>query len=395
MRKLSKEYRKFKMVKHWQPANEILLVRDLTNPKNKFGKFFSFLYEKTKKAYKDFPIRKDGTDPFVHPLNLAWDLKKANIDDPVTLSSALLHDYIEEKVDCYQKNNKIAKDEKGLDLLDRFETKVFLELENDLTDYCKDNKLDIKLIKDIIEVLKLLTRHKRHFYYRSISAIYNHKDEKIKEKAIQVKLADRIHNIQSLAPFNELGKIYQAFKNLFILNNTKRFLIDKYGKEVNFDKAIHPTEKLFRKCCKATYDAFLNVCHASLAKNIFEVESMLQLAFRKFVHEKHGLWEVTKVEKKETHPMRLYQGIVKKYDARLHQEWKKFDKMKSDEMKYCKKFFADFDFDDKQIQALIEYKDAHALKEVVSRLLYKRIYIISGFGCSELCSRGQICMKKR
>ena len=37
LKKISKEYKRYKIVEHWQPANEILLVRDLTNPKNKFG----------------------------------------------------------------------------------------------------------------------------------------------------------------------------------------------------------------------------------------------------------------------------------------------------------------------------------------------------------------------
>ena len=63
------------------------------------------------------------------------------------------------------------------------------------------------------------------------------------------------------------------------------------------------------------------------------------------------------------------------------------------EKDYCKKFFADFNFNDNQLDAIIGYKDAYALKEVVARLLYKSNYLISGFGCSELCSRRMVCMK--
>jgi hypothetical protein len=239
----------------------------------------------------------------------------------------------------------------------------------------------------------LLTRHKRHFYYRSISAIFTCKDEELKKKAIQIKLADRIHNIQSLDSFCFQGKIYQCFKNLFIINNAKRYLMDKFGEDVDPSRGIHPTEKLFKKCCKSTYDAFLNVCHLCLNDGAKEVESMLQLAFRKFVHEEHGLWNVTKVDKDETHPMRLYRGIVRKYDARLHLEFDRYEKMKDYEMNFCRKFFSDFNFSEEKLNSILCYKDAYALKEVISRILYKPNYVISGFGCSDLCSRGMVCMK--
>jgi len=393
MAKVSPEYQTYMVLEHWQPANEIILVEEFTDKRQKLSPLLTFLYNKAKEEYKQFPQRKDGQDPFIHPLNLAWDLKKAKINDPITLSVAMIHDLVEEKVDCYKKKQDLSNDKDKVKILDDYEIKLFKKLEKEIIEFCHQHDLGQEVAKEIIAVLKLLTRHKRHFYYRSISAIFNCSDEKIKEKAVQVKLADRIHNIQRLESFDIQGKLYQCFKNLFIINNTKRYLMDKFGKDIDPSRGIHPTEKLFKKCCKATYDAYLNVCHLCLAQGIEDVESMLQLAFRKFVHEEHGLWNVTKVDKEETHPMRLFRGIVRKYDARLHLEWDRYEKMKDKEYQFCENFFSDYDFSEEQLQAIICYKDAYALKEVIARMLYKPNFVISGFGCSELCSRGMICMK--
>jgi hypothetical protein len=393
MPKSSQEYATYKDLEHWKPINEIILARDLSDKKDSLAPLFAYIYKKTKEAYHYFPDRKDGQDSFTHPLNLVLDLKKASITDYTVLCAGMLHDYVEEMVDLYKKENNIIEDKEGIIILDKHEIIVVKELVDDLKKLCKKKKMCEKAIDEIMALLNLLTRHKKHRYYRSISEIFNCKNKDIKEKAIQVKLADRIHNIQTLETFDSQGKVYQAFKNLFILNNTKRYLQEKYGDNFQTDKAATSTEKLFKKCCKATYDAFLEICHQCFNKGIQETESMLQLAFRKFAHEKGGLWVVTKLDPKERHPMRLYFEIVRKYDARLHQEFDKFDKAKEEEKDYCKKFFADFNFNDNQLDAIIGYKDAYALKEVVARLLYKSNYLISGFGCSELCSRRMVCMK--
>ena len=147
------------------------------------------------------------------------------------------------------------------------------------------------------------------------------------------------------------------------------------------------TEKLFKKCAKATYDAFLSVTRSALKLGIEGSESMLQLAFKKYAWEKAGWWSITHTDLKETHPLRLYQGIVNKYDVRLHQEWKQFDKLKQQEKEYCRKFFSDLKYNEEQLQAVINYKDAYAFKEIVARLIYKPNYVLSGFTCSELCSK--------
>ena len=386
------EYKRYQIIEHWKPINEVIMIKDLTDKKHKLAPLFSCIYKKTKEAYYHFPDRRDGQNSFIHPLNLVWDLKLAGVKDQITLCAGLLHDYVEESVDLYKKEQKIKSDKEGIKTLDEYEKQIFFKITEELTKCCKKNKLDEKIVDELIQIVKLLTRHKRHFYYRSISEIFNYKDEKIKEKAMQIKLADRIHNIQSLETFDIQGKTYQCFKNLFILNNTKRFIQEKYG-EKDPTKIPNPTELLFKKCCKATYDAYLNVCHLCIEEGIKETESMLQLAFRKFVHEKGGLWTVTKLTIKEKHPMRLYFEVIRKYDTRLHQEWDKFKDITKDEKDYCKKFFYDFNFNEKQIEAIVNYKDAYSLKEVVARLLYKKNYVISGFGCSDLCSRKMVCMR--
>ncbi len=391
--KISPEYRAYKIVELWEPVQGDILVKNLADPTKKLGKLFAYAYEITKKEYASFPKRKEGQNPIIHPLNVVWDLWRAGINDMVTLSTALTHDLIEEKVDLYKKKKEIKEDQKGIVILDSYENECFLALEQELKTFCSGNKIDLKLIEEIMRLLQMLTRHKRHYYYRSISTIFNYGDEKLKEKAIQIKLADRMHNIQSLDTYNEQGRIYSCFKNLFILNNTKNYLIKKYGKEANPKRDSDPTNLLFKKCSKATYDAYSKVCKLALERGINEVTSILELAFRKFVHEKKGLWAVTALDPKEIHPIRFYQGIVRKYDARLHHEWDKFQRMEKEEKDYARKFFADYKFKEEQLQAILDYKDAYALKEVIARMIYKRNYVIFGFGCTDLCSRKMVCMK--
>jgi len=117
---------------------------------------------------------------------------------------------------------------------------------------------------------------------------------------------------------------------------------------------------------------------------------MLQLSFKKFDLETGGLRGVTHVNAKELHPMRLYQGVVRKYDARLFQEWDRLDEIKEDEENYCRGFFARYKCTSNLIRAIIEYKDAYSLKEVVGHLLYDPEYFIKGFLTTELSRRGRI-----
>jgi len=384
--KNSPEYHNYLFSEIWKPLKKVLPASQLVGK----DPLLLYLYQKIKKQYKEFPLRNDGEDPFLHPLNTFYYLQKAKVEDPVTLAAGLLHDYIEEQVDLYKHQHSIKENQKGLNLLDEYELQLIAKLEEDLKIFCKQEEINPALAKKIISVIHVLTRDKNHLYYRSISEIFLSKNEKTKERAIQVKLADRMHNIQTLSSYDEKDRIYQCFKNLFILNNAKRYLLTIKSSRKKRD--LYSTGKLFTKCCKSTYEAFLGVCHLSLIHKFGRIKSMIHLAFRKYVSEQGGLWAVTKVNKDETHLFRLFQGIVRKYDARLHMEYNRFRKMENYELDFCRKYFSEFHFNDKKLISLIHYKDAYALKEVVARLLYKKSYVIFRFGCSDLCERGNRCM---
>ena len=146
-----------------------------------------------------------------------------------------------------------------------------------------------------------------------------------------------------------------------------------------------PIERLFNKCCKATYDAFYTICTlCKEKKEIKEIVPMLQLSFKKFALEQEGVLVVTKMRKNETHLVRLFQGVIRKYDARLHHEWDKFERRVQNEINYCQQFFRDFKFSKEQIHAIIDYKDAYALREIVTYLLYRSEYVIKGFEYSKM-----------
>lgn len=271
--------------------------------------------------------------------------------------------------------------------MDRYEENLFASFAKEVLELCSKTKTPAGRCTQIMEALHLLTKHKRHFYYRYISAIFNCRDPLLKERALQVKLADRMHNILCVDCFSGEERIYQCFKTLFILNNAKKYLLD-----LPTGKGLNPaaTRKLFKKCGKATYDAFLIICRQASPKEIAVVQAMVELAFHKFAIEKDGLRAVTDINEKEIHPLRLFQAVVRKYDARLTHEYAKYELMKRQEMAYCRRFFADYKFTPEQLQALIDYKDAYALKEVMARLLYDKKYVISGFLAQELSKEGRI-----
>lgn len=373
----SREYRAFKVLQHWRPTHELLPANSLISVNNKL---FQFLYEKTEALYGKLPLRKNGEKAFIHPINVVLALKEAGINDMLTLSAGLIHDYIEELVDIYKNEQHLSEEEEDAQTLDVIEQQFLQQLEEELRE--KDFA-DREIVSQIIAVTKLLTRQKRDFYYQSICNIFNCSDSKIKEKVIQIKLADRMHNILSIECFSEQERIYACFKNLFILNNTKKYLAEVRGKAI-FGKELTPTERLFKRAAKATYDAFLRICEITAEKGIKDIRSMLHLAFRKFALEKNGILSVTELAREELHLMRLYHQVIRKYDCRLRHRKEELEKIRNNEFSYCQRFFVDFKFSDGQIQAILDYKDAYSLKEVIGMLLYVPEYIIKRFEYTDL-----------
>ncbi len=377
----SEEYKTFQYLQHWQRSKDpAALKRTFTE----IGPLFSYCLKKMESLYGLLPRRKDGEDSLVHPLNVVLALRDAKISDELGLTAGLMHDYVEETVDLYRDQQNIEEDDQGIAVLDAYEEKIFMQLEQELLERHDKDK-----VKILIDALKLLTRHKRDFYYRSISNIYQHDNELVKEIAIRVKLADRMHNILSIECFSQEERNYQCFKNLFILNNTKKFLLENPSR-VSMTQDIPSTQLLFKRCAKATYDAYLKMCDSCQEKGIIKIKSMIQLAFKKFALEKAGVWEVTKTDQNEVHLLRIFQGVIRKYDARLHHEWKLFESLKKSEYDYCRRFFADFNFSEEQIKAVIDYKDAYALKEIIAYLLYLPDYVVRKFLSSELSKDARI-----
>src|SRR3989344_2317755 len=277
----NKELQVFRILEHWKPAKKILSAEELFDAKNHSFPMFNYLYSLTKKTYSRLPIRKNGEDPFIHPVNLVLNLKSARIEEGVVLSIALVHDLIEEEVDLHLQENKLdEKDYKAAEKLDKYERQILDKFSKELISFCQQENISLPKAEAVVETLKLLTRHKRHFYYTSIAEIFSCQNNKIKEMAVQVKLADRIHNVLTIEEFDEIRRIYECFKNLFILNNSKKYLLDKFGDAIHFHENFSSTEKLFNKCAKATYDAFLAICNSCAEKGLDDAIPILQLAFK-------------------------------------------------------------------------------------------------------------------
>jgi hypothetical protein len=392
---VSLEYKRFNLLRLQEAEDKVLPFSKLFKNKGLYRPLLLWAYNTTKDIYSYLPLRKNGQDPFLHPTNIVIYLQRARISDPLTLTAAMLHDYVEEKVDKFVEELNIKKDKEGMHMIAEYELSVFEELEGELEEIAFKNNLPISEMYDIIEIIKLLTRHKQHFYYSSMGGIFSYVNKDIKRRAIQVKLADRIHNILSIECFNEEDRIYQCFKNLFILNNVKMYLLKAYGPKIFTTQKFVPCERLFNWCGKATYDAFLTICQMCSKRGIKEVKPLLHFALKKYLFEKEGLFQATDVDPKETHPIRLFQGIVKKYDQRLHREMVKFEKSKEAEKRYCGRFFRDYNFNKEQLQALIDYKDAYALREYIAQLIYLPSFYTTNFLTSKLSKAGRIKLAQK
>ncbi len=379
------ESQMFQILRHWTPERNLLKPSQLLNKSDKNYLLFERCYNLVKEQCKKSPRRKNGEPSFIHPLNVVVNLKRSGIHDGLTKTIGLLHDLVEDHVDSYCESKIFG--EKCPSFLQHQELLIYTHLENEIKKYCTSE--EIALIKSS---LQLLTRKKQESYYQSIAKIFHCKDTKVKETAICVKLADRTHNILCIETFSEKRRIHECFKTLFILNNIKKYLQKKIGKKnISTIPSVSPLSNLFKMCCKATYDAFLRICELSNNKGLSEIRSLLQLSFRKYAHEQGGLWEVTKINTQEVHPVRLFQGVIRKYDHMLMHNFEQFETIEENEKDYCTKFFSTLNLSKQQIQAIIDYKDCYALKEVVAKLLYDQEYVLPGFLTTSLSSSGRIC----
>jgi hypothetical protein len=341
---------------------------------------------------QEFDARKNKLPHLVHPLSVTHYLQKANSSFLVQCAG-VLHDYIEEIVDYHAADfGLITSSSKNFNFFDLLESQLLIGLEGDLGSIFGDGPVSGANPLNVTETVGLLTRYKRHRYYESVNGIFTCTDEEIRDAGIELKLADRKHNILTLDSFNEQQAVYQCFKNMFILNEAKKHLRRTNQLTSVSSSEMTSTEKLFRKCGKATYDALWYVTQKASGKINSHAILTLELAFQKFDKMYGRLGQVTTPNPHELHPLRLFQGVVLKYDSHLHKEEEEFERREADERKYCSGIFAKEHFSPDQIKALIAFKDAFALKVVMGNLLYDKDYNIEGFGCSTMCSRGRKCL---
>lgn len=222
----------FDSLRTLEPAVQVARLEELFDIRDPLFPLCEFLYNKCRDLCNELPPRKNGHHSFLHPINVVLTLKRCGVQDTTTLLCGLLHDYIEEHVDLHKNDKGIGNTESEKYALDEYEVRFVSKFEKELFDFCSAQKVNSAAVGHIIETLKLLTRLKRHYYYKSISYIFTCPDPELRERAIQVKLADRVHNILSVECFDEKGRLYQCFKNLFIINSTKHFLLEKYGSKV-------------------------------------------------------------------------------------------------------------------------------------------------------------------
>lgn len=416
----------FSKIEIWPPIKAILPI-DKIIKNNKFSRkekaLITYCYDLAYEIYKKIPPRDNGEESFIHPMNVVryLDLVKG---DCSTLCAGFLHDIIEEQVDLEAKEKNI----KDFSSIDHLEIKYETEIENKLKNFCSHNHIEPGSIDMIMQLIKILTRHKIHLYYRSISEIFRCDNPEIKARAIMIKLADRYHNIQTLEQYDNKDRIYQCFKNLFILNNTKTFLnnirtllnntktlldntktlLNNTKTLVNKTKALlrnykntgfpfYPSiVRLFTKNSKATFEALFKISTELMKNKVVEKEAVyLNLALGKYIFVERGLLNVTTTrfkKSKVSHPSKLYDGIIKKYDCKLHHQEKEFSDALKEELDYFKiALNIPSSVNDNDIMKCIDYKDSIALMEVILRLIYKEHYYIEGFECSCLCSHGKIC----
>ena len=62
-------------------------------------------------------------------------------------------------------------------------------------------------------------------------------------------------------------------------------------------------------------------------------------------------------------------------------------------VKFCKQLFPKFELTPELLEAVVDYKDAYLMKEVIGKF-YDEKYFVRNFGCGKLCTRGKICVSE-
>jgi hypothetical protein len=373
----------------WPQSSEpIALSRLISGMEPADAAFVGGAYESAAFYYRAIPPRRNGEAAFTHPTNVAQYLVNAHAQ-PHVVACALLHDVVEDGAEV---DPALAGTD--LDTAQRLKRE---EMERRMTLAAAAVGFPRHLISRVFDVVWTLTRHKTDLYYKSISGIFHHHQPEVRYAATLVKLADRMHNIQTIENYLDDQKLYQCFKNLFILNNAKRLLSEiRHSGRVD-PRMVATLAKMFKKSGKATFQALHRIDHQSGAADlIFPLLTYLALAAYKFSLEVNGLWRVTEGDLAPGAPAyNLFHGIVNKYDHRLHKEDSEFAARVELELDFCEHTFADLDLSRGDFMRAMFYKDAMALKEVVASLLYHDTYVISGFECSNLCRRGRDCRRSQ
>ena len=182
MARHSLEHQAYDYLQLWEPITTVLAPEELMNPHDPLFPLFSCLYGKAQHLYTHVSRRKNGQNPFLHPVNLVVALLRAKVEDGITLCTGLIHDIIEEKVDLYLQKHSFREDK--MRLAEHYEVDAFHALEKELIHCCQEHSLPFSHVTKIITLLKLLTRHKRHFYYKSMSGIFDAPDNELKEAAM-------------------------------------------------------------------------------------------------------------------------------------------------------------------------------------------------------------------
>lgn len=188
----------------------------------------------------DGQYRKDGYPYIIHPLKVCSTLINYGVDDDVVLAAALLHDVLE---DCQDKLPMGGKE---------FVSEYHLEPE-------------------VLEVVKLLTK-KHGASQEELAAYFGAIKEN--QKALLVKLSDRLHNSSTLYTFS-IEKIHEYTAE------TANFIIPMAS---------------YAKCY---YPEYTNV-FSILKSNIYSLNHIMEIMLQKFEeHEAQLQKEIDELKNKE------------------------------------------------------------------------------------------------